>query len=91
MSTTVLTDVNVPVAAGRNKDSVNQQVFGKKLGMITRVFGCRHRNLSRPFSQARFGYRACINCGARKQFNPKTLETHGAFYAAPAAGEAKHF
>jgi hypothetical protein len=85
MSTTVLTDVNAQIAVGGTDESVNQQVFGQKLGLMTRLFGCRHTNVSRPFSQGRTGYRACINCGSRQQFDPRTLETHGAFYAAPPA------
>ena len=91
MSTTVFTDVNAPIAVGQNIETVNDKIFGKKLGLLTRVFGCQHRNVSRPFSEGRTGYRACINCGARRQFNPRTLETHGAFYAPPPAGDAKHF
>ena len=91
MSTTVFTDVNAQLAVAGIKDSVDDQVFGKKLGIFTRLFGCRHTNVSRPFSKGRSGYRACISCGARRQFNPKTLETTGAFYAPPAAGKAEHF
>jgi hypothetical protein len=90
MSTTVFTDVNAHITFNGSSDSVNEKVLGKKLGIFTRVLGCQHRNLSRPFSQGRSGYRACINCGSRQQFNPRTLETHGAFYAAPVAGEATH-
>ena len=82
MSTTVLTDVNAQMAAG-GSETVNEQVFGKKLGLMTRLFGCQHTNVSRPFSLGRSGYRACISCGARRQFDPKTLQTTGAFYAAP--------
>jgi hypothetical protein len=55
-------------------------LFGKKVGLLTKLFGCGHPNLSRPFSQGRLGYRTCLRCGARKQFNPETLTTFGAFY-----------
>ncbi|HEX6280161.1 MAG TPA: hypothetical protein VFZ49_09140 [Pyrinomonadaceae bacterium] len=90
MSTTVFTDVNAQIAASDTVEAVNDQVFGKKLGIFTRLFGCRHTNVGRPFSQGRSGYRACINCGARRQFDPRTLETFGAFYAPPAA-VVRHF
>ena len=83
MSTTVLTDVNSQIASNLQESVVNEQVFGKKLGLMTRLFGCQHTNISRPFSLGRSGYRACISCGARRQFDPRTLQTTGAFYAAP--------
>ena len=93
MSTTVLTNVDAQIAVVGASDAdskINEKVFGKKLGFLTRFFGCQLRILSRPFSQGRSGYRECIACGSRQQFNPRTLETHGAFYAAPPAGEATH-
>ena len=83
MSSTVFTDVNAQISVGGASDSVNEQVFGEKLGILTRVFGCQHRNVSRPFSVGKSGYRTCINCGARRQFDPRTLKTYGAFYSAP--------
>ena len=83
MTTTVLTDVNAQIAAASVTESVNAQVFGKKLGLLTRLFGCQHTNISRPFSLGRSSYRACIACGAPRQFDPRTLQTTGAFYAAP--------
>ncbi len=63
----------------------NVQVFGKRVGILVRLFGCGHRNLSRPFSHKRIAYRACLQCGARKQFNTQTLETVGGFYNPPMA------
>jgi hypothetical protein len=92
MSTTVFTDINGQIAVkAKHAESVDREVFGKKLGLMTRLFGCQHTNVGRPFSSGKVGYRACISCGARRQFDPRTLETHGAFYAAPAAGKAEHF
>ena len=58
-------------------------VFGEKVGFFSKIFGCGHQDLSRPFSNGKFGYRVCLNCGARKQFNVETLETFGSFYFAP--------
>jgi hypothetical protein len=58
-------------------------VFGKKIGLITKLFGCWHDNLSRPFTQDKTAYRSCLDCGARRQFNAETLETHGNFYCPP--------
>jgi len=65
------------------KAIVEQKVFGEKVGLIAKLFGCGHRNLSRPFSRLKIGYRNCLSCGARKQFNTETLETFGTFYYPP--------
>ncbi len=65
---------------GRNFD---KKINGEKVGLFSKIFGCGHQDLSRPFSHGKFGYRACLRCGARKQFNVETLETFGSFYFAP--------
>jgi hypothetical protein len=57
--------------------------FGKKIGFLGSVFGCWHKNLGRPFTNKRVSYRACLECGARKQFDPKNLRTVGPFYYPP--------
>ena len=58
--------------------------FGKKLGFLAKVFGCWHKELSRPFTNRNASYRACLKCGARKKFNPTTLKTSGTFFYPPA-------
>lgn len=63
----------------------DKRVFGEKVGLIAKLFGCGHRDLSRPFGQGKATYRTCLQCGARKQFNTETLETYGGFYYPPAA------
>ena len=54
-----------------------------RIGLMTKLFGCWHQQLSRPFTTVGDSYRACLQCGARRNFNPETLETSGAFYFAP--------
>jgi hypothetical protein len=54
--------------------------FGRKIGLMAKLFGCRHGDMGRPFTSGKTAYRACLKCGARRQFNPQTLETHGNFY-----------
>jgi hypothetical protein len=63
-----------------SKTESNTELFAKKVGLIGKLFGCGHGELSRPFSQGKIGYRSCLKCGAVKQFNPETLETFGGFY-----------
>jgi hypothetical protein len=68
-----------------SQGQVDVQVFGEKVGIFVRLFGCGHQNLSRPFSHKTIAYRTCLQCGARKQFNTQTLETVGGFYNPPRA------
>ena len=57
--------------------------FGKKIGIISKLFGCWHKNLSRPFTNKHTSYRSCLQCGARKKFDTKTLKTSGKFHYPP--------
>jgi hypothetical protein len=61
----------------------NTFAFRQKVSLIEKLLGCKHGNLSRPFSSNETAYRSCLNCGARKQFNTDTLETYGNFYFPP--------
>ena len=65
------------------KGRIDKGVFGERVGFFSKIFGCGHQDLSRPFSNGKFGYRVCLQCGARRQFNTETLETFGSFYFAP--------
>ena len=47
---------------------------------LNRLFGCWHSEMSRPFSNDGQTYRACLACGARRQFNIKSWKTQGDFY-----------
>ncbi len=67
----------------RRKLKADKGIFGEKVGFIDKIFGCSHSNISRPFGQGKIVYRSCLQCGARKQFNPETLETFGGFYYPP--------
>lgn len=58
--------------------------FGGKIGIFGQLFGCWHRQLSRPFTNKDGSYRACLSCGARKHYNTEMLKTVGAFYYPPA-------
>lgn len=65
------------------KPAIDEHVFGKKLGLITRLVGCSHKDLGRPFVDAKTAYRSCINRGVRRPFNPETFETYGYYYCPP--------
>ena len=61
--------------------------FGKKIGVVGKIFGCWHNELSRPFTNKSGSYRACLNCGARKPFDTQTLKTFGSFYYPPTVSQ----
>lgn len=73
----------------KQDNDVNTLVFGRKMGLISKLFGCWHKNISRPFSQGKTAYRNCLDCGARRQFNPETLKTYGNFYFPPIIREER--
>jgi hypothetical protein len=52
---------------------------------LTRIFGCWHREISRPFTLNEESYRVCLECGAHRQFNLQTWEMTGPFYYQPTA------
>jgi hypothetical protein len=55
--------------------------FGAMLSRIaSRVFGCWHREMSRPFTLGGQSYRACLDCGARRSFDTKNWKMVGAYY-----------
>ena len=68
----------------RNISNKTPEIFGEKIGVFGKVFGCWHKDLTRPFTTGRQSYRACLECGARRGFDPKTLRTFGSFYYPPA-------
>jgi hypothetical protein len=52
----------------------------RRAGLTARLFGCKHRQLGLPRSNGSEAYRECVNCGARRNFNPETWQTIGPFY-----------
>ena len=73
----------------RQANKIDSFVFGQKMSLLTKLFGCWHENLSRPFTQGKTSYRSCLDCGARKQFNAETFETYGKFHAPPIVQEQR--
>lgn len=83
MATAILQNRFRTLLNRKRAERVDRYVFGQKVGLMAKLFGCWHENLSRPFGGGESAYRACLNCGARKRFNIETLETYGAFYFPP--------
>lgn len=66
---------------GRKRLSTVALAVGNWIG---EVFGCQHRERSRPFSRQGETYRVCISCGARRRFDESTWNSTGRFYYKPA-------
>ncbi|MFZ1700094.1 MAG: hypothetical protein WBO10_09555 [Pyrinomonadaceae bacterium] len=62
----------------RNDDSSR-----KRVGLMASLFGCWHKDLSRPFTTKQGSYRVCTDCGARRMFDTKSFKTLGKFYYTP--------
>lgn len=61
--------------------SVDASPISGRIGtLMARVFGCRHAEMSRPFSRDGRAYRSCLSCGAQRQFNLGNWEMTGSFY-----------
>ncbi|HEX8889720.1 MAG TPA: hypothetical protein VF779_11105 [Pyrinomonadaceae bacterium] len=57
-----------------------REVTGILSDWLTRVFGCWHTDMSRPFTRDGESYRACLDCGAHRKFDPTRWEMTGAYY-----------
>lgn len=84
MTTISLRNTFQYIRSGRQEEQLDERVFGKKLGLLTRLIGCSHERISRPFGEGKSTYRSCLSCGARKPFDTETLETSKTFYCPPA-------
>jgi hypothetical protein len=64
--------------------------FGHTLATwLTRLFGCWHTEMGRPFTHRGVTARVCTDCGARRRFDTAKWEMVGAYYydTATAAGD----
>jgi hypothetical protein len=66
--------------AGSSLSGAGSSLSGTIGNLMARVFGCRHAEMSRPFSRDGRAYRSCLNCGAQRQFNLGNWEMQGRFY-----------
>jgi hypothetical protein len=63
-----------------NLVQLESSVPGRIGSLVARVFGCRHAEMSRPFSRDGRAYRSCLNCGAQRHFNLGNWQMQGSFY-----------
>ncbi len=55
-------------------------LVGSLRAAVTRVFGCHHSSMSRPFTCDERTYRVCLKCGMRRDFDLKSWTMFGPFY-----------
>jgi hypothetical protein len=65
---------------GRTAAAAPKGLTAQLSNWLTRVFGCWHGEMSRPFTREGQSYRTCLECGARRAFDPTRWEMVGAYY-----------
>lgn len=48
--------------------------------LISKIWSCWHRQMSRPFTRDGETYRACLRCGVQRRFDLDAWKTKGAYY-----------
>lgn len=48
--------------------------------LISRIFSCWHRRVSRPFTRDGETYRVCLRCGMHRRFDLAAWQTRGGYY-----------
>src|ERR1051325_111412 len=74
-------DKNIAVQDEGRTDSPSRTAIPNR--WLTRLFGCRHRHMSPPFTGDEETYRSCMRCGARRLFDVGRGRMTGAYYYAP--------
>jgi len=60
---------------------LDRETVGEKIEkFLTRTFGCRHRQMSIPFTRGNSTYRTCVACGARRDFDLVQGSMVGPYY-----------
>ena len=86
-------------SSGRDSDRVDSAALQSiPMRWLTRVFGCWHKKMSPPYTGDGVTYRACMNCGARRQFDAgrgrdprrRTLHQEERFHLRPAPRPISH-
>ncbi len=62
--------------------------LGRPIGILTSIFGCWHKALSRPFINGKVSYLVCHQCGARRRFDTTSFKTLGKYYS-PNIGDTR--
>ena len=69
--------------------SAGSSLAGMVRRWLSKMIGCGHKGLSRPFGCQGQSYRVCLACGAQRRFNTGVWEMQGDFYYS--LPTSKHF
>ena len=73
-----------PAVKDSARHRINQrQVICWLLGpfrLISKLWSCWHRHMSRPFTRDGETYRVCLRCGVHRRFDLEAWKTKGAYY-----------
>ena len=50
------------------------------LFLVSKLWSCWHRKMSRPFTHEGETYRVCLKCGMRREFDLSTWQLKGRYY-----------
>jgi hypothetical protein len=64
----------------RNEQSIARVIAESLRYWLSRIFGCWHRQMSRPFTHGDHTYRTCARCGMRRDFDLQSWKMKGRFY-----------
>ena len=57
-----------------------RRVGGRFKAAYARIFGCWHREMSRPITRQRHTYRVCLDCGAHRTFDTEQWKMVGPYF-----------
>lgn len=69
-----------PIAGSEFLES-ERDFFDSVRYCVTRLFGCWHIRMSRPFTHGTETYRECLWCGMHRRFDVHAWKSTGRFYA----------
>lgn len=76
----MLMTVNAATLEGQIHNHSVDWSYKPIVSLMTRIFGCWHLHMGWPITAGSKTYRACLDCGARRRFDPDSWTTHGPFY-----------
>lgn len=80
MSANQLTIKSYPSTGQMNASLMPEDLKTTVKGWFSRLIGCWHMEMSRPFSSQGQAYRVCLNCGAHRHFSLRSWEMEGDFF-----------
>ena len=73
-----------PAVQDRARQRINpwQAIFWllRPFRVISKIWSCWHRHMSRPFTRDGETYRVCLRCGVQRRFDLEAWKTKGAYY-----------